>query len=100
MQMSQPFLIQWCEHGIPTQNERPFSIGGCIAVWLNNDDVVPRDLSIGDYGGKEEELVIDEDIATDLRAFHLPRAETFCRISKYFPGCISVSFLTHQLIIY
>ena len=99
MQMSQPFLILWCEHGIPAQNERPFSIGGCIAVWLNKDDAVPGDLSIGDYGRKEEELVVGEDIAADLRAFHLPRAETLRGISKYFPGCIFVSFLTHQLII-
>jgi hypothetical protein len=68
-------------------------------VWLNKDDPVPADLIVGDNGGKQGELVIDEDIATDLRAFHLPRVETLRRISKYFPGCISVSFLAHQLII-
>lgn len=31
MQISPPFLILWCEHGIPIQSEHPFPIGGCMA---------------------------------------------------------------------
>ena len=99
LQVSQPFLVLWCKDGTPSQDERPFSIAGCISVWLNKDDPMPADLIVGDMGGVEEELVVDEDIATDLRAYHLPKSETLRGLSKLFPGCTFVSFLMHQLII-
>jgi hypothetical protein len=99
LQVSQPFLVLWCKDGILSQDERPFSIAGCISVWLNKDDPMPADLIVGDMGGVEEELIVDEDIAADLRAYHLPKSETLRGLSKYFPGCTFVSFLMHQLII-
>jgi hypothetical protein len=99
LQISQPFLILWCKGGVPDQHQRPFSIVGCIAVWLDEGDEVPGDLSIGDFGGPEIELTVDDDIAADLQPFHLPKAQTLISLAEHFPGCSHVSFLAHQIII-
>ena len=99
MQESQPFLILWCRGGVPTQDERPFSIAGCIAVWLEEGAATPEDLSIGDFGEGEFEIAIDASIAADLRPFHMPKEETLSNLAKYFPGCTHVSFIVHQIVI-
>ena len=99
LQITPPFLLLWCRRGVPPLEERPFSIAGCIAVWLEKDDPIPADLIIGNFGGMEEDLVVDEDIAADLRAYRLPKPETLRRLSEFFPGCAFVSFLMHLLII-
>lgn len=61
MQLSLPFLIFWCRDGIPAQNERPFSISGCVAVWLDKDRHVPAEIPIGDMGAIQDDLVMDRD---------------------------------------
>jgi hypothetical protein len=99
LQRSLPFLILWCKDGIPAQNKRPFSIGGCVAVWLDKDEPPPAELPIGDMGAIQDDLVMDRDIISGLRAFEIPTMRTLRRVSKYFPGCIFVTYITCNLII-
>lgn len=99
MQESLPFLILWCRGGIPPQDKRPFSIAGCIAVWLNEGDPVPGDISIGDWG-EADDIVIDDDLAADLLPFHMPKDETLLHLAiQYFADSTFISFISHSVIV-
>jgi hypothetical protein len=99
MQESLPFLILWCGNDIPPPDKRPFSIAGCIAVWLTESDPSPSDLFIGDWG-ESDDIKIDEDLAADLVRFHMPRDDTLLRlVTQYFPGADGISFISHTVIV-
>jgi hypothetical protein len=57
-------------------------------VWLDNDGHVPAEIPIGDMGAIQDDLVMDRDTISGLRAFEIPTMRTLRRVSKYFPGCI------------
>ena len=44
-----PFLILRSDK-IPSQDMRPFTKGGCLAVWLTHNQPLPRDIMIGKRG--------------------------------------------------
>ncbi|KAI4125324.1 MAG: hypothetical protein LQ347_005418 [Umbilicaria vellea] len=99
MQISLPYLILFCRHGIPSQDQRPFSIAGCIAVWLKEGDAVPGDIAIGDWG-QGHYITIEEELAADLQVFHMPKDNTLLRVAtQYFPDASSISFISHSIIV-
>ena len=99
MQISLPYLILFCRDGIPLQHERPFSIASCIAVWLNEGDAVPGDISIGDFGDGDE-VSVQEELAVDLKAFHMPKDSTLLNVAtQHFPDASFVSFISHSIIV-
>ena len=99
MQISIPYLILFCRHGIPPQNKRRFSIAGCIAVWLNEGDAVPGDISIGDWG-EGDSITLEEELPADLQDFHIPKDGTLLRVAtQYFPDASFISFISHSIIV-
>ncbi|MCJ1411236.1 hypothetical protein MMC19_005324 [Ptychographa xylographoides] len=99
MQISLPYLILFCQDAIPLQDERPFSIAGCIAVWLKEGDAVPGDISIGDWG-EGDEISLQEELALDLKVFHMPKDTTLLGVAtQYFPDASFISFISHSLIV-
>jgi len=99
MQISHPFLLLWCRHGIPLQDQRPFSIAGCIAVWLEEGDPLPGDIMIGDMGNGDD-IAIDNALAADLWPYHMPKDETLLGIAtQHFPDAVAISFISQYLIV-
>ncbi|MCJ1230307.1 hypothetical protein MMC12_006979 [Toensbergia leucococca] len=99
IQVSFPYLILFCRDGIPPQEKRPLSIAGCIAVWLNEDDAVPGDVSIGDFG-ECDDIVIEQELAADLRSFSIPKDSTLLRVAtRYFPDASFISYISHSMIV-
>jgi hypothetical protein len=98
LQESLPFLILWCENG-PLPDKRPFLIASCIAVWLNEGDLVPPDICVGDFG-ELDPITIDDSIGDDLRPYHMPKDETLLHIlTEYFPKADHIAYISHTVIV-
>jgi hypothetical protein len=69
-----PFLILRCDK-VPSQDMRPFTIGGCLGVWLTRTQPLPYEILMGQIGiGADIELA--EQDARDLRPYKLPSSST------------------------
>ena len=92
------YLVLFCKT-VPDVNKRPFTIAGCVAIWLNEDEGLPPELGLGDLGGGLDPIEMPEEIRKDLRPYHLPKTKTLLAIAEYFSSATSVTFLNTGLII-
>lgn len=98
IQHSGPFLILECDK-VPELHARPFTVAGCVAVWLSEEEPYPPELGLGDLSQSDEELQLPESILQDLKVYRLPEPETLLAVSKSFPSATHITFLNTRLII-
>ena len=96
--ISGPYLSLHCEK-VPDPDDRPFTVAGCVAVWLSEDEPYPSELDLGDLGGSDDEVELPEYILEDLRVYRLPKPETLLGVSQYFPSATHITFLNTGLIV-
>ncbi|KAK2796397.1 hypothetical protein FQN51_009381 [Onygenales sp. PD_10] len=86
----------------PPLDERPFSIAGCIAVWLGPESAQP-DPYPGLTGGDDEPgnfAEVDEQLAKELVPFRMPDAQLlFKAIKQPFPDAIAVTMIYNVIIV-
>ena len=98
VQFSGPFLILRSDE-IPPQDMRPFTIGGCLAVWLTRTQPMPRELQLGSRG-LAAKCRLNEDEASDMKPYHLPSSLILRSVwDRLFPDAEAITFLTTGLII-
>ncbi|PGH05720.1 hypothetical protein AJ79_06737 [Helicocarpus griseus UAMH5409] len=105
MVVMQPWLILRCAQrpNIVSQREqRPFTIYGCIAVWLGEDDSLPP-ISPGAMGWAidwDDNIQVDESLADDLQPYGMPKLETLFALKKnYFPDASAICFISCSIIV-
>lgn len=102
MYLTTPFLILRCGDEPPTFYTRPFSVAGCMAVWIGIDDQVPS-VQPGNMSATDDIfslLELNAEILSDLEPYGMPNPETLMRIvTNHFPSAIGVSFICTTLII-
>ncbi|KAK2802824.1 hypothetical protein FQN50_007230 [Emmonsiellopsis sp. PD_5] len=86
----------------PPLDERPFSIAGCIAVWLGPENAQP-DPYPGLTGGDDEPrnfAEVDEQLSKELVPFQMPDAQLlFKAIQRPFPDAIAVTMIYNVIIV-
>ena len=94
-----PYMVMTCRE-VPPFDKRPFTIAGCVAVWLDEEEEYPPDILIGDMRDDfDAEVEFTDDIVQDLQPYRLPRAETLQAIGNYFPRAEYITFLNSSLLI-
>jgi hypothetical protein len=97
-----PFLILRCSDAPPPADKRPFSVAGCVAVWIGFDETVPCFLP-GNMSMNQEseyEIELEDRLAADLAPYGMPEAETLFDIgTRYFHGATAISFIYSTLIV-
>ena len=97
-----PFLILYCEGSVPTPDSRPFTIAGCIGVWLEEGDNFPLELFPGNLSGQvlASTIQIDEHLASDLKPYRIPKKQTLMAlVSQYFPNATHISYISDRLVV-
>lgn len=95
-----PYLVIWCEETIPEPSKRPFLIGGLLALWLVEGQSTPVEMNRGFLGNLEIRLQIDDDLAEDIRRYHIPKTETLRQLMrKGFPNALAISFISNEIFV-
>ncbi|KAL8853276.1 MAG: hypothetical protein Q9221_001887 [Calogaya cf. arnoldii] len=96
-----PYLVLWCsEAALPDPIRRPFTIAGCVAVWLEEGSALPSDLSPYDLSGLDnKDLQLDDEVAKDLVPYRLPSITTLAAIGKLFPSAEYVTYYITGIVI-
>ncbi|KFY07733.1 hypothetical protein V492_06889 [Pseudogymnoascus sp. VKM F-4246] len=85
-----PYLVIWCEETAPPLGERPFLIGGLLALWLVEEDALPMDIWGGLLGNLSLLLEIRDEHARDIRPYHIPKTSTLRGLLKEaFPDALA-----------
>jgi hypothetical protein len=94
-----PYLLIWCEDSVPESSKRPLLIGGLLGVWLvHGRDDRPPELIPGYLGNLGITLELEDDLAEDIRKYHLPKTETLCRLMReHFPDAIALTSVDSEL---
>jgi hypothetical protein len=97
-----PFLILRCNDAPPPPDKRPFSVAGCIAVWIGFDEPVPCFL-LGNMSMNQEleyEIELEDRLASDLAPYGMPKAETlFDIMTRHFHGAMAISLICSTLVV-
>ncbi|MCJ1356167.1 MAG: hypothetical protein MMC33_006161 [Icmadophila ericetorum] len=68
-------------------------------VWLRDGDRVPPRICAEDFGN-EEPITIADDLAKDLRPYHMPEDSTLLRLlSTYFADAKNIAYISHTIIL-
>ena len=101
MWITPPFLVLRCSEP-PDPVERPFTVSGCIAVWIHMDDPVPPFIP-GHSGGDSEFdkfVEVDEAHVDDLNPSETPKPETLLSIlTDHFPDAVAISSISTTIIV-
>jgi hypothetical protein len=98
IQHSGPFLILRSDK-VPSQDMRPFTIGGCLAIWLTRDQLPPREIMIGTIG-MGPRLTLSESDAQDLTPYRIPSNATLLNIwQQYFADAEAISYITTGIVV-
>ncbi|KAJ4307535.1 hypothetical protein N0V84_012661 [Fusarium piperis] len=93
-----PFLLMGCEGGPPSEERRPFSIAGAIAIWKDASDFNFKPI-FGDLG-QEDEINIDPTMLKGLVHLEVPSQEVILYLANdVFPQCEAISVLWDELVI-
>jgi hypothetical protein len=97
-----PFLILRCKNTPPPSDKRPFSVAGCIAVWIGCDEPVPCFL-LGNVSMNQEleyEIELEDKLAAELVPYGMPKAGTlFDIMTHYFHGAMAISLICSTLVV-
>lgn len=96
-----PFLVLRCSE-CPDPVERPFTVSGCIAVWIHMDDPVPP--FIPGHSGADSDfdrfIEVDEALVDDLNPSENPKPETlFSILTNHFPDAVAISSISTAIIV-
>lgn len=97
-----PFLILYCKDSVPSPETRPFTIAGCIGVWLEEGDNFPLELFPGNFSGQvlASTIEIDEYLASDLKPYRIPKKQTLLALaSQHFPNASHISYISNRLVV-
>ncbi|KFZ15360.1 hypothetical protein V502_05666 [Pseudogymnoascus sp. VKM F-4520 (FW-2644)] len=95
-----PYLVIWCEETVLEPSKRPFLIGGLLAVWIVEGQSPPVELNLGFLGNLEMRLHLDDDLAEDIRKYHIPKTDTLRQLMrKGFPNALAVSFISNEIFV-
>ncbi|KAF4485546.1 hypothetical protein FAGAP_11609 [Fusarium agapanthi] len=97
LQESFPFLAIGCKGGPPPEDQRPFSVAGAIAIWLDAEDFYFRPI-IG-HKGQGEVLVVDDTIVNQIEYLQIPSQDIILSFAKLWPECLAISVLWTFLVI-
>ena len=95
-----PYLVIWCEGSVPEPSKRSFLIGDLLAVWLVEGQSPPRGIICGQLGNLEIRLQIDDDLAEDIRHYHIPKTNTLRQLMrKGFSNALAISFISNEIFV-
>ncbi|KAL9020027.1 MAG: hypothetical protein Q9185_002715 [Variospora sp. 1 TL-2023] len=94
---SGPYLVLTCDV-VPEPASRPFTIAGCVAVWLKEGEAMPGELMIGD-SGEAADIRLESDITRDLFPYRLPSKATLQAVTQVFESAQYVTFYSTGLVI-
>jgi hypothetical protein len=98
IQHSGPFLVLRSDE-VPSQDMRPFTIGGCLAIWLTRNQPLPREIMIGKRG-MAAELDLAEAEARDLEPYRIPSTSTLLTIwEQFFADAEAISYVTTGIVV-
>ncbi|KAM0420551.1 hypothetical protein ACHAPT_011720 [Fusarium lateritium] len=93
-----PFVVIGCEGGPPSEEHRPFSIAGAVAIWRDAEDFHFKPL-VGDLG-QGDEIDIDPAMVDRMVRFEVPPREVFTYLANdAFPQCEAISVLWQMLVV-
>lgn len=95
-----PFLVLGCEGEPPSEDERPFTIGGALAIWKTVEDSYGFLPLFGTNGDGEPRMDIDPEMANKLQELEVPPPEVILYLAnEVFPDCIALSILWDSLVV-
>ena len=101
MWITPPFLVLRCSEP-PDPVERPFTVSGCVAVWIHMDDPVPPFIP-GHSGGNSEFdrfVEVDEALVDDLNPSETQKQGTlFSILTDHFPDAVAISSIFTAIIV-
>ncbi|OJD19516.1 hypothetical protein AJ78_00487 [Emergomyces pasteurianus Ep9510] len=83
----------------PDPADRPFTIAGCIAVWLSLDEPLSPFIPSLSGGNIDEEVNVEEHLANEFSLLKMPKPESLFALLKYFPGAIAISLIYDVIIV-
>jgi hypothetical protein len=96
---SSAFLIITCREKVPPSNQRPFTIAGCVGVWLAEGDAFPWGL-LPPTPARGEDLELPDHLANDLEPYKLPKIKTLIELWRCcFPEALQVQYYVSGVII-
>ncbi|KAK2788645.1 hypothetical protein FQN52_006590 [Onygenales sp. PD_12] len=97
-----PFLFVRSGETPPPVEERPFSIAGCVAVWLGPKDVMPEvhPGTLGEMDDRENFAEVDEELSKELVPGQMPDPHVlFDAIRGPFPDAIAVTMIYDTIVV-
>ena len=92
------YLEMRCKSVLPEPAVRPFTVAGCLAVWLLKESRIPSEI-LPQHFGQGEYIMIDDELAADLDFYQLPKVDTLLGLRRYFPDAEYVSYMCMAVII-
>ncbi|KAF5599982.1 hypothetical protein FPANT_2885 [Fusarium pseudoanthophilum] len=97
IQESFPFLVLGCKGGPPAEDQRPFSIAGAIAIWMDAEEF--GFMPIVGYPGQGEILEIEDAIVNQVEYLQIPSQDIILHFAKLWPDCLAISVLWTFLVV-
>ncbi|KAK2797114.1 hypothetical protein FQN50_009305 [Emmonsiellopsis sp. PD_5] len=91
-----PFLVLRCPEK-PDPTDRPFTISGCIAIWLSMNEPVPPLTPAPSGGVIDSDVEVEENLANEFALFKMPKPESLFSLLKYFPDAVAISLIFHTI---
>ena len=91
-----PYLVLPCKT-LPEPSIRPFTIAGCVAVWIEEDGGLPAEIGLGDLANGAD-LDLPDELRRDLHPYKIPSVAILMEVAKFFPDAC-ITFLNTGLIV-
>ncbi|KAK2787197.1 hypothetical protein FQN53_005621 [Emmonsiellopsis sp. PD_33] len=93
-----PFLVLRCP-GQPDPTDRPFTVSGCIAIWLSMEEPVPPLTPSPSGGDIDSDVEVEERLVNEFALFKMPKPETLFALLQYFTGAVAISLIFHTIVV-
>jgi hypothetical protein len=95
-----PLLLLGCEGGPPSEDSRPFTIAGAIAIWKSVEELNSFDPLWGDPADGDPLTSLDPEMANEIKELEIPSDEVILWLANdAFPDCTALSVLWDCLVV-
>jgi hypothetical protein len=94
-----PWIIVTMETFVPSENERPFTIAGLVAVFLLAGEPFPLGISELGAAGESPRLQLPHALKGRLRPYSIPGHKTFEYLFTLFPRATHISYYPSYLLV-
>ena len=91
-----PYLVLHCKI-LPEAEHRPFTVAGCVAVWLDDEEGIPAEIGLGDLADGDD-MKLPDEIRRHLHPYKIPPVAILMEIANFFPDAF-LTFLNTGLIV-